>query len=111
MHTQTRLLRFRFFWLNLLFVGYLWLLQPAVLQRLFASSQGSRPDWLMGGILLGIQVIEVVGLLLKRPVGCQRQLELPPAAIRNTHGWSCNDRRFFDSLLPPEPSRSAKEAT
>lgn len=61
------LLRFRFIWLNLLFVGYLWLLQPAVLQRLVASTQSEYPDWMMGGILLGAQAIEMVGLLLKRP--------------------------------------------
>jgi hypothetical protein len=69
MHLIFALQRSRFIWLNLLFAGYLWLLQPAVLQRLDASTQGNDPDWLMGGLLLGIQVIEMAGLLLKRPVG------------------------------------------
>ena len=39
MNLLNTLLRFRFIWLNLLFLGYLWLLQPAVLQRLSASAQ------------------------------------------------------------------------
>ena len=60
--------RFRFIWLNLLFVIYLWTLQPAVLQRLNASTRGEHPDWVMGGLLLGVQIFEMVGLLFKRPV-------------------------------------------
>ncbi|MCG2785669.1 MAG: hypothetical protein L6461_11235 [Anaerolineae bacterium] len=60
--------RYRFIWLNLLFAGYLWWIQPAVLQRLIASEQRQSPDWVMGSILLGIQVIEIVGMLFKRPV-------------------------------------------
>ncbi len=74
------LLRFRFIWLNLLFVGYLWLLQPVALQRLSSSAHDSSPDWLMGGILLGIQAIEMIGLLLKRPVSAYYARRYPDSS-------------------------------
>ncbi|MFZ6029207.1 MAG: hypothetical protein ACOYYS_15960 [Chloroflexota bacterium] len=60
--------RFRFVWLNLLFVAYLWWLQPVVIQHLADSTPGA-PDWALGSLLLGIHGLEVIGLLLKRPVG------------------------------------------
>ena len=66
--SSSSLLRYRFIGLNLLFVAYLWLLQPIVLHRLVASTKSTQPDWLMGGLLLGIQAAEFFGLLLKRPL-------------------------------------------
>ena len=61
------LLRFRFVWLNLLFAAYLGWLQPVLLQRMVTAEQTHRPDWLLGALLLGIQLFELAGLLLKRP--------------------------------------------
>lgn len=59
--------RSRFVWLNLLFASYLGWLQPVVIERLTAAEQRSDPDWVIGGLLLGIQAIEILGLLFKRP--------------------------------------------
>lgn len=53
--------------LNLLFIAYLWLLQPGLVARLNASQDG-RGDWAMGGLLLVIPLLEIAGILLKRPV-------------------------------------------
>ena len=61
------LLRFRFVWLNLLFAAYLGWLQPVLLQRMVTAEQTHRPDWLLGALLLGSQLFELAGLLLKRP--------------------------------------------
>ncbi|MBN1666227.1 MAG: hypothetical protein JW862_04040 [Anaerolineales bacterium] len=69
--------RTRFIWLNLLFASYLVWLQPAVLERLVSAEQGTKPDWILGGLLLGIQAIEVLGLLFKRPASAYFTLQNP----------------------------------
>lgn len=80
------LYRFRFLWLNLLFAGYLWVIQPIVFQRMEASAQGSSPDWLMGGILLGIQAFEMIGLLLKRPACAFHAQRYPGSPLPDVRG-------------------------
>jgi hypothetical protein len=62
------LLRYRFIVLNLLFMVYLWIIQPVVLARINTSATRYQPDWWMGGLLLGIQLLEIVGFLFKEPV-------------------------------------------
>jgi hypothetical protein len=98
MHLIFALQRSRFIWLNLLFTVYLWLLQPAVLQRLGASTQGNDPDWLMGGLLLGIQVIEMAGLLLKRPVGAFYARRYPDSNAPG--GWWENAKVALFVFIP-----------
>ncbi len=68
MHILLTLLRYRFIWLNLLLAVYLWVLQPPVFQRLSTAVERGRPDVFMGVVLLCIQVVELAGLLLKRPM-------------------------------------------
>jgi hypothetical protein len=80
--------RSRFAWLNLLFAGYLLFLQPAVLERLSASTQSERPDWLMAGVLLGLQVVEIVGLLLKRRLSAYYAQRYPNPGDKG--GWRDN---------------------
>jgi len=60
------LFRFRGAIFNLLLIIYLVFVGPAVLERLSAPAR--EPGWLFAGLLIGIQGIELVGLLLKRPL-------------------------------------------
>jgi len=60
--------RYRFLLLNLLFGGYIIWLQPYVLLRLDKAVNQDSPDFYLGGLLLGIQIVELIGLLMKRPL-------------------------------------------
>lgn len=90
--------RWRFIWLNLLFMAYLWLAQPAVMQRMMASSQAEHPDWLMGGLLVGLQGLEVIGLLLKRPVSAFYAWHNPDTG--DNGGWQDNLKVALFVFIP-----------
>lgn len=60
--------RYRFLLLNLIFGVYLIWLQPVVLERLDVAVNKDIPDFFLGGLLLGIQLIEIIGLMIKRPI-------------------------------------------
>lgn len=53
--------------LNGLFIVYLFVLQPRLMERLNASQDG-RGDWQLAGLLMLVPLIEIVGIRLKRPV-------------------------------------------
>jgi len=98
MQPLSTLIRFRFIWLNLLFAAYLWLLQPIVLQRLATVSRTQQPDWLLGGLLLGVQFGELVALLLKRPAGTFFARQNP--AVSQPNSWRDNAKVAGLVLVP-----------
>lgn len=51
-----------------MYAVYLWQLQPVVLQRLDATLGFQGTDILLGSILLGLPLLELVGVYLKNPV-------------------------------------------
>jgi hypothetical protein len=62
------LFRFRGILFNLLFLGYLALLQPLVLRRLDGVLERGAVDPLLGVLLLVVPWLELAGLYLKAPV-------------------------------------------
>ena len=67
--------RFRGVFFSLLFIGYLTFLAPFVQARFSGAAHG--PDWLFVGIILGVQVVELGGLLLKRPLTAYYATHVP----------------------------------
>lgn len=53
--------------LNLLFIAYLWFVHPGFMARINASQDG-RGDWKLGWLLLLAPLLEIAGIILKRPV-------------------------------------------
>lgn len=74
----TVLQRFRAVWLNLLFAAYLVFLEPPVYERLSAAIERGWPDLFMGSLLIFIQLLEVAGMLMKRPVSAYFARVYPP---------------------------------
>lgn len=81
-----RLLNFRWVVLNLLFAFYLLFLQPLLLRRLSGVITRHRTDWPLAVLLVSVQVIELLGMALKKSE-LRRRLLLhgEPAS---TQGWS-----------------------
>ncbi len=77
-HKVIQLLFFRYrpILLNGLFIAYLIWVQPQLMERLNASQDG-RGDWLLGGLLLAVPLLEVLGILLKQPVSAYFSLHYP----------------------------------
>jgi len=63
--------------MNLLFMAYLWLLQPLFLARLSATPEPNQRDWLAGLLLLLVPLFELVGIFLKRPVSAYLSIHYP----------------------------------
>lgn len=63
--------------LNLFFIVYVWQIQPSVLKRLIAVSQSQQKDLLIGLLILSVPIIEIIGVVLKRPVSAYLQWHYP----------------------------------
>jgi hypothetical protein len=78
MKLTTYILHYRFIVLNLLFGLYLWLVQPGLLARMQLAASTHQPDWLIGGLVIGSQVFEMIGLYLKGPLNTYFAQRFPP---------------------------------
>lgn len=98
MNLISYILHYRFIVLNLLFGLYLWLFQPVLLARMQLVSSTHQPDWFMGGLVIALQVFEVIGLYLKGPLNIYFAQRYPPTVQK---GSLADNSRIAVLVLAP----------
>jgi hypothetical protein len=81
-----KLLQFAFYMksalFNLVFICYVWLIQPMLMDLLTASQDGSGNFWL-GWMLFFVPILEIIGIFIKIPVSNYFRSQHPQTENRN----------------------------